>query len=724
MQSKESDDTPCSHPYLEYWGDLGWHCKVCKSHLEDDSPEAIRAQTQKDQVLKRDADAFFGDADRSAEASFHRGVTVSWLVSWTNAHDCWDMPTWKVCLDIITKETSPYLCRYVELAEHCNSNTFDSLDAPEAGPSEVFISHAWGARWGNLVGACAEILNSDTRVWIDLFAVRQWPGNIADLDFTGVVKRCRSFVVVIPSLPALQGKDSFYTRENLDLLLLPEDRKRLPFLRYWCLVEIAVAVVQGLPVICMGGTGEKDGFQHDSNMLHLASQCIDVENAEATNPVDKANLKPMLSKVTGGAEAMNRLVRSLLHGASKCNSEQNGHVGSPILADAALGTMKCLQECFKVNQHDDEMLHELLCGAAAGGFIPATRYLLEHNVNPNFKSSNSDKSVMGFAALGGSIECLELLLNAGVDINQTHLGGFTPFIFAATRDHAEVIIYLFEMGADVDIDVHGSNAGTLYAEETGSMRAYWTISLLLEIHRLEKIVFGLESNERSPEFKPLIRKVSRLLLVTDEEDAMDAMMEMESFHDELCRMMPVVKVLMSYDGVDVEHGIDAKIIRPFIIRAIVAGASVDCFGSLSGPGVVERKEVCAIDDCYDSDLIGKEIEPLMLKLVETFEQGKLPYEMHWVGDYTRQEEEVAVAILFFATGALQQPLRIEDAMDDGNYLVCAASNGYRHLCEILLNIGWPYSLECLEIMHESEELDTEAFELLEGLITQYEGGEV
>ena len=89
-------------------------------------------------------------------------------------------------------------CRYVEIEEH----------ASIAGAAQVFVSHAWGSRWGNLVQALGEILKGETRVWIDLFAVRQWPGNAADLDFTGVVKRCQSLVVV-PSLPACEETTAY-----------------------------------------------------------------------------------------------------------------------------------------------------------------------------------------------------------------------------------------------------------------------------------------------------------------------------------------------------------------------------------------------------------------------------------------------------------------------------------------------------------------------------------
>lgn len=56
--------------------------------------------------------------------------------------------------------------------------------------AQFFVSHAWAASWGDLVVACATMLPAGAIVWIDIFAVRQWPGNAVDLAFHAVVKRC------------------------------------------------------------------------------------------------------------------------------------------------------------------------------------------------------------------------------------------------------------------------------------------------------------------------------------------------------------------------------------------------------------------------------------------------------------------------------------------------------------------------------------------------------
>ena len=43
------------------------------------------------------------------------------------------------------------------------------------GEADSFGSHYWGATWGHLVASLADQADPNRRVWIDIFAVRQWP---------------------------------------------------------------------------------------------------------------------------------------------------------------------------------------------------------------------------------------------------------------------------------------------------------------------------------------------------------------------------------------------------------------------------------------------------------------------------------------------------------------------------------------------------------------------
>ena len=131
-------------------------------------------------------------SDAAAAYSWACAVTIGWLIEFTNDHDCWEWPTWRVVRDIVKPETAELRCRYADLP---------SVRATGAvGEATTFASHTWGAKWGGLVSALADGgADRSRRVWIDIFAIRQWPGNAADLAFGGVVSRCKSFVVVCQS---------------------------------------------------------------------------------------------------------------------------------------------------------------------------------------------------------------------------------------------------------------------------------------------------------------------------------------------------------------------------------------------------------------------------------------------------------------------------------------------------------------------------------------------
>ena len=58
-------------------------------------------------------------------------------------------------------------CRFVDLPEVRAKGC--------VGEADSFGSHCWGATWGHLVASLADQADPNRRVWIDIFAVRQWP---------------------------------------------------------------------------------------------------------------------------------------------------------------------------------------------------------------------------------------------------------------------------------------------------------------------------------------------------------------------------------------------------------------------------------------------------------------------------------------------------------------------------------------------------------------------
>jgi len=222
-EEKEEGKNGCSHQYLELWRmpKREFHCGECKKRIED--PERLKLEESwiekvhledKDFFVKNSDDddedveenglsayhsakmkTFEVDDDKSAGAAIMRGVTIKWLIDWTNQKKCWNMPTWEVKVKFIVPETSKSRCRYSELESSRQSGAF--------GKAETFVSHCWGAKCtflslslacslflsavylsyvqkqlidqtitgGLMVAALADHADLNRRVWIDVFTV-------------------------------------------------------------------------------------------------------------------------------------------------------------------------------------------------------------------------------------------------------------------------------------------------------------------------------------------------------------------------------------------------------------------------------------------------------------------------------------------------------------------------------------------------------------------------
>ena len=72
-------------------------------------------------------------SDAAAAFSWACAVTIGWLIAFTNEHDCWEWPTWRVVRDIVKPETAELRCRYADLP---------SVRATGAvGEAKTFASH-------------------------------------------------------------------------------------------------------------------------------------------------------------------------------------------------------------------------------------------------------------------------------------------------------------------------------------------------------------------------------------------------------------------------------------------------------------------------------------------------------------------------------------------------------------------------------------------------------
>ena len=100
-----------------------------------------------------------------------------------------------------------------------------------------------GARWVRTTTSYLTTTHAHTpdthKIWIDLFAVRQWPGNGADLNFRGVVAGCTAAIVAAAPIEGKLLKDGHMALHSRKQAFLKSDEyaaaaKVLPFCRLWC----------------------------------------------------------------------------------------------------------------------------------------------------------------------------------------------------------------------------------------------------------------------------------------------------------------------------------------------------------------------------------------------------------------------------------------------------------------------------------------------------------
>lgn len=211
---------------VKYWGGDArpWRMGVGNEPIED------AALIMEEEGFKATAEAELTAAGWDAEALHACGVRVDYLLAMTFALDLWDWRTWEVVQFLVKPATEGAgRCRFVDLAGV----------RPFKGPAGVFVSHCWGGKWGDLVGACVGGGRGDRVVWLDVFAVRQWPGNGADLNFRGVIIRCKALVLAAAPAPGRISAEYILIHHEIEAFKSSAEYAslvtKLPFGRLWCI---------------------------------------------------------------------------------------------------------------------------------------------------------------------------------------------------------------------------------------------------------------------------------------------------------------------------------------------------------------------------------------------------------------------------------------------------------------------------------------------------------
>ena len=277
----------CPHPYVEAWK-LN-QCSTCGNIVS--RQQAMQEQLLAAKIMKEDRDAVTYTNKSHALRQWERGVRVDWLVAFTFAHDCWNWPTWKVVKDIIKPATEHHgRCRYTDLPSV----------KPFTGGVQVFVSHTWKSTWGTLVAAVVYgVFSLSTRVYVDIFSVRQWPGNAADVNFASIIAHpeCQDVLVVLP------------TSE------IEADKATIPFYRLWCIVEIACAVELDKNITVMGGRVVETPLHDAQEHVSLRTSSMEASTSSSDNhevnwsSYENSNMRSTIQWSWGGVD-LDEILRS------------------------------------------------------------------------------------------------------------------------------------------------------------------------------------------------------------------------------------------------------------------------------------------------------------------------------------------------------------------------------------------------------------------------------
>jgi ankyrin repeat protein len=367
-------------------------------------------------------DILYQDSLMSSEnSSVYRGVTVWWLLEFTITHNLWGMPTWCVNRNIIQTKTSSGRCCFVDLID----------EEGVVGRADYFISHAWASPFGDIVAALIDgSINLDARVWIDIFAVRQWPGNIADLNFPEVVTQCAKGMIIICSTLYKPYYDTLikYGAAYLDYHI----RSRIPFLRVWCLAEFYAAINNNHIIrincggYCFSNTDGTVSFKENRNLEKIFLEDLDICHAEAKFDYDKTRI---MAEITEGLTI----------------DEINCH-----LKDSIVGYGTSVKDAVRLESPEGFFL-----GAEIGDIKIMSASFIKYNMDVNMKDSKGF-TALHHAAYRNNTDCVEYLMmmkdiNLNCIVNRGCFSGYSPLMLAAKQDNCEVLSMLINQGCNLDL---------------------------------------------------------------------------------------------------------------------------------------------------------------------------------------------------------------------------------------------------------------------------------
>ena len=464
----------CGHYYIEDHGnenDSKYYCLQCESYILD------QQRIKKEDKLKHE----LGKEVSSAVDLVYRGVSIQWLIDFAQKYNCWDWPTWKVRRDIVQHETAASRCRYVDL-EHVKNTA-------GVGTPTTFVSHCWGACFGDLVAAlCDGDADLSRRVWIDIFAIRQWPSSSPDLDYEFVIKYCPSFILVCSSIPEIVYIDLTKLSSRDPSVISMETKRKLSLFRKWCLIELFVALsMEGKSVVVKGGchsmnkVSQKVEFTSHVDMLWNLSLFIDIEKAAMTLERDeRREIIKLKTKFNFNNEeidsntyaAANQLVRRAIADGAKAAS-------NPPFQCAACGDKAQLEKLYQNKEVNLRL-------ASACGYLNVVEALVSRGANVD-SAGEMGKTAAMCAAEGGHLQILKYLDKHGADLHAADSLGMTALMIGVENGHFDVVKYLsVQEGANV-LTCNKYGTSLILAAENGYLEIVkFLVSIGANVHLINR----------------------------------------------------------------------------------------------------------------------------------------------------------------------------------------------------------------------------------------------
>lgn len=137
-------------------------------------------------------------------------------------------------------------------------------------------------------------------------------------------------------------------------------------------------------------------------------------------------------------------------------------------------------------------------------------YLLEKGANINKKNQAGDNLLHKTSGLVNKFEEIKCLISKGINLEEKNNNSETPLMLATYKAPAEVIKYLVEQGADVNIKSSRQETGDLFPIITSPLFQLW-LSDKLDDLGLSSLLPSLSTDQNMPEILSRIRVDSKFI---------------------------------------------------------------------------------------------------------------------------------------------------------------------------------------------------------------------